>query len=74
MGDAVNLAARLMARAEPGHIYATGDVLDRSRTHVRDDELEPFAVKGKAEPIAGVVGRTRRGLDGAAGGARSSCR
>ena len=23
MGDAVNLAARLMAKAEPGHVYAT---------------------------------------------------
>ena len=32
MGDAVNLAARLMAKAEPGRIYATADVLDRSNT------------------------------------------
>ena len=32
MGDAVNLSARLMAKAEPGHIYATADVLDRSNT------------------------------------------
>jgi class 3 adenylate cyclase len=31
MGDAVNLSARLMAKAEPGHIYATADVIDRSR-------------------------------------------
>ncbi len=30
MGDAVNLTARLMAKAEVGRIYATGDVLDRS--------------------------------------------
>ena len=35
MGDAVNLAARLMARAEPGKIYATADVLDRSQHAVR---------------------------------------
>ena len=51
MGDAVNLTARLMAKAEPGMIYATGDVLDRSNTLFETTELEPFAVKGKAEPI-----------------------
>ncbi len=32
MGDAVNLTARLMAKAEPGQIYATGEVLDHSNT------------------------------------------
>ena len=32
MGDAVNLAARLMAKAGPGQIYATADVLDHSNT------------------------------------------
>jgi class 3 adenylate cyclase/tetratricopeptide (TPR) repeat protein len=51
MGDAVNLAARLMAKAEPGRIYATSDVLERSTTHFETTKLEPFAVKGKAEPI-----------------------
>jgi class 3 adenylate cyclase/tetratricopeptide (TPR) repeat protein len=60
MGDAVNLAARLMARAEPGHIYATADVLDRSTTHFESTRLEPFAVKGKAEPVqAWSVGRAQ---------------
>jgi class 3 adenylate cyclase/tetratricopeptide (TPR) repeat protein len=51
MGDAVNLAARLMAKAEPGHIYATADVIERSNTLFEATELEPFAVKGKAEPV-----------------------
>jgi class 3 adenylate cyclase/tetratricopeptide (TPR) repeat protein len=51
MGDAVNLAARLMAKAEPGQIYATADVLERSDTLFETSELEPFAVKGKAEPV-----------------------
>ncbi|MCC7215632.1 MAG: tetratricopeptide repeat protein [Burkholderiales bacterium] len=51
MGDAVNLAARLMAKAEPGHIYATADVLDRSNTLFATTALEPFMVKGKAQPI-----------------------
>ena len=58
MGDAVNLSARLMAKAEPGHIYATADVLDRSNTLFATTELPPFAVKGKAQPIqAWSVGR-----------------
>ena len=51
MGDAVNLAARLMARAAPGRIIATPDVLDRSRTLFDLSALEPFTVKGKADPI-----------------------
>jgi class 3 adenylate cyclase/tetratricopeptide (TPR) repeat protein len=60
MGDAVNLAARLMAKAEPGRIYATVEVLDRSATHFETTKLEPFAVKGKAEPIqAWSVGRAQ---------------
>ncbi len=60
MGDAVNLAARLMAKAGPGQIYATADVLDRSNTLFETTELEPFAVKGKAKPIqAWSVGRAQ---------------
>jgi class 3 adenylate cyclase/tetratricopeptide (TPR) repeat protein len=51
MGDAVNLTARLMAKAEPGQIIATADVLERSNTLFVTTELEPFTVKGKAEPI-----------------------
>ncbi len=60
MGDAVNMAARLMAKAEPRQIYATADVLDRSNTHFETTKLEPFAVKGKAEPVqAWSVGRAQ---------------
>ncbi len=60
MGDAVNLAARLMAKAEPGTIYATADVLDRSNTLFATTELEPFTVKGKARPVqAWSVGRAQ---------------
>ena len=61
MGDAVNLSARLMAKAEPGQIYATADVLDRSNTLFETTELEPFAVKGKAQADSGVVGRQSQG-------------
>ena len=63
MGDAVNLAARLMAQAEPGEIYATADVLDRSASRFRTTELAPFTVKGKAAPVrawsVGDVARAR---------------
>ena len=51
MGDAVNLAARLMAKAAPGQIVAAPEVLSRSRTSFATDELEPFFVKGKAKPV-----------------------
>ena len=51
MGDTVNLAARLMAKASPGEIYASGSVLERSATRFETTELEPFLVKGKAKPV-----------------------
>lgn len=51
MGDAVNLAARVMAKAPPGHAYATESVLERSNTLFETVEIEPFAVKGKVEPV-----------------------
>ena len=51
MGDAVNLAARLMAKALPGQILATPDVLERSRTSFDLTPIEPFLVKGKAKPV-----------------------
>jgi hypothetical protein len=51
MGDTVNLAARLMAAAGENEIYASPAVLDRSRTLFETRTLEPFAVKGKAEPV-----------------------
>ncbi len=54
MGDAVNLAARLMAKAGPGQIYATADVLDRSNTLFATTELEPFWSRARRS-------RSRRG-------------
>jgi class 3 adenylate cyclase/tetratricopeptide (TPR) repeat protein len=50
-GDAVNLAARLMAKAPAGELYATEQVLDRSTTRFETVELEPFLVKGKKKPV-----------------------
>ncbi len=51
MGDAVNLAARLMAKAEAGQILTTPEILSRSRTGFVTEELEPFYVKGKSKPV-----------------------
>lgn len=51
MGDAVNLAARVMSKAEPGTAYVTEAVLERSNTLFETVPIEPFAVKGKSEPV-----------------------
>lgn len=51
IGDAVNLAARVMAKANPGEILATAGVLDRSNTLFAVSELPPFVVKGKTDPV-----------------------
>ena len=62
MGDAVNLAARLMAKAAPGEILTTPDLLARSGTGFDSTELEPFLVKGKAKPVRAVsLGAKTRG-------------
>ena len=55
MGDVVNLAARLMAKAPPGEIYSTPEVIERSSTAFQTTALEPFAVKGKALPVQAVA-------------------
>lgn len=51
MGDAVNLAARLMAAAAPGEVLASPEVLERSSTPFEAEELEAFHVKGKAKAV-----------------------
>ena len=62
MGDTVNLAARLMAKAPSGHIYATRDALRGAKTAFEQTALEPFAVKGKSRPVqAWDVGQPLRG-------------
>jgi class 3 adenylate cyclase len=59
-GDAVNLAARVMARAQPGEVLATEAILAASRTAFELERLEPFFVKGKAKAVdAARVGPMR---------------
>ncbi|HMK62766.1 MAG TPA: AAA family ATPase, partial [Acidimicrobiales bacterium] len=60
MGDTVNLAARVMAKAQGGQVLATSSVLDHSRRPFETEALEPFTVKGKRRPVvAHVVGPPR---------------
>ena len=54
-GDVVNLAARLMGRAEVGQTVAIPELVERSRTEFATTALPPFMVKGKSEPITAVV-------------------
>jgi class 3 adenylate cyclase len=51
MGDTVNLAARLMAAAPVGSVYATPQVVDGSTTLFSSEPVEPFYVKGKTQPV-----------------------
>jgi class 3 adenylate cyclase/tetratricopeptide (TPR) repeat protein len=63
MGDAVNLAARLMAKATSGQVLSTATVLDHSTTAFEAASVPPFHVKGKAEPVeaflVGAQGKRR---------------
>jgi len=54
IGDTVNLAARLMAAAPTGSLYAAPEVVERSRTLFATEALEPFNVKGKSQPVRAV--------------------
>ena len=55
MGDAVNLAARLMQKAKSGQIVASASMLDRAETRFECEWLGAFLVKGKSKPIEAAV-------------------
>ena len=60
MGDAVNLAARVMANAEPGAVLATPAALKRVRDDFERTPVEPFKAKGKSALVrAEAVGAAR---------------
>lgn len=50
IGDAVNLAARLMGKAQPGQVVASQALLDNTATTFVTEPLEAFMVKGKRHP------------------------
>lgn len=51
MGDATNLAARVMGKAAPRTVLATQSVLDTVRSPFALTPLPPFTVKGKSHPV-----------------------
>ena len=51
MGDPVNLAARVMSKAQRGQLLATPSVTDRSNAVFELTAVEPFMVKGKSLPV-----------------------
>ena len=51
LGDAVNLAARLMAKAPPGQVYVSEPVHDGAGDGFIWKQLPDLTVKGKAAPI-----------------------
>lgn len=58
IGDVVNTAARVMAKARPGDLLSTRGALERSETAFETEELPPFEAKGKSEPLVAYrVGR-----------------
>jgi class 3 adenylate cyclase/tetratricopeptide (TPR) repeat protein len=63
MGDAVNLAARLMQKSTIGQVVASRAVLDLVPTTFDLTPLEPFTVKGKVEPIMAALVGPRIGDD-----------
>jgi class 3 adenylate cyclase/tetratricopeptide (TPR) repeat protein len=50
-GDTINLAKRLTGIAKPGEIVIGRNTFQKADSHFVFDEMEPVAVKGKAEPV-----------------------
>jgi class 3 adenylate cyclase/tetratricopeptide (TPR) repeat protein len=51
-GDAVNVAARLEQAAQPGEILLGAMTLALARDALEVEDLDPLAMKGKAQPVA----------------------
>ena len=54
-GDAINVAARVMAHAAPGEVLATGEVMSHARGGYATEPVAPFFVKGKTRAIEAVL-------------------
>lgn len=63
LGDPVNLAARLMSQAPPGHAYISEEVHQALTERIECQLVGDLTVKGKADPVRvlSIVG-LRRGL------------
>ena len=51
LGDAVNLAARLMSKAEPGEVYVEGAIERSAGDAFTWRSLPPMTIKGKADVV-----------------------
>lgn len=51
IGDAVNMTSRLCSAAGPGQILISQATYDEVQDHVEVRELEPLALRGKAQPV-----------------------
>jgi adenylate cyclase len=51
LGDEVNVAARLMGKAESGQIWVSERVADAATKHYRFDYVGAIPLKGKTEPL-----------------------
>lgn len=60
LGDEVNLAARLMGKAEPGQVLVSQRVADGVARSYALDFIGPISVKGKQEPVLVSSVLTRR--------------
>ncbi|NYD40784.1 AAA family ATPase [Nocardioides panaciterrulae] len=61
LGDAVNLAARLMGRAPAGRVWVHAEVAEATGERFAWEELAPIAVKGREQQVRvrALLGRTR---------------
>ena len=55
LGGTAALAARLMAKAQPGQILVPEELLELSGTRFDAEPIEPLRMKGLAEPVRAVV-------------------
>jgi adenylate cyclase len=65
MGDAVNMAARLMQNAAPGQVLVNQNVRKATAENFSWEELPPLRVKGKSEPVTVyrlIAGQERHGI------------
>ena len=53
-GDAVNTAARVMGKAQPGEVLATTAVVDAAETTFDGTAVGPFQMKGKSQLVPAV--------------------
>ncbi len=60
LGDAVNLAARLMSQAEPGQILVSQDIAEATAQSYNFKSIGPIPVKGKQEPVPVAMVLDRR--------------